>query len=340
MTWLVWRQHRQQLLFGVAGLIALGALFLATGLPIHDRFEEAGLPDCLPQTIDSTVVANLYEPIATGPSGTDDAGGAGNSADVDDSTEAITRCAQAADGFYDDYQTVVGWGGYAPLILPMLVGIFWGAPLVAREIEHGTHRLVWTQGTSRLRWAATKFGLVSIGVLAMTAVFAAMLNWWITPVMQTSGQRFDYIFFDIHGIVVFGYATFALALGIFAGAVTGRLLPAMATTVVGFLAVRLVVTLVARDHYLPTETRRFSVAGLALGDSTQQWNLLHGDWIRSGPSEGRTGCPAGAAECTETLTMHPASHFWAFQTIETAIFVALAISLLLATIYWIRRRIG
>ena len=334
MTWLVWRQHRQQLLFGVAGLIVLGVFFLATGLPIHDRFDEAGLPDCLPQTIDSTVVANLYEPIDIGPSSTDDAGGTGNTA-----TEAITRCAQAADDFYDDYQSVVDVG-FLLLILPMLVGIFWGAPLVAREIEHGTHRLVWTQGTSRLRWAATKFGLVSIGVLAMTAVFAAMLNWWITPVMQTSGQRFDYTFFDIHGIVVFGYATFALALGIFAGAVTGRLLPAMATTVVGFLAVRLVVMLVARDHYLPTETSRFSVAGLALGDSYQQWNLLHGDWIRSRPSEGRTGCPAGAADCTETLTMHPAGHFWAFQAIETAIFVALAISLLLATIYWIRRRIG
>ena len=40
------------------------------------------------------------------------------------------------------------------------------------------------------------------------------------------------------------------------------------------------------------------------------------------------------------LVMHPARHFWAFQTIETAIFVALAIALLLATIYWIRRRIG
>jgi hypothetical protein len=339
MTWLVWRQHRRQLLSGVAGLIVLGVFFLATGLPIHGRFEEAGLADCLPQTIDSTVVANLHGSTDTGPSGTDDPGGTGSTADLDDSTEAITRCAQTAGDFFGDYQDVV-WGGFLLLILPMLVGIFWGAPLVAREIEHGTHRLVWTQGTSRLRWAATKFGLVSIGVLAMTAVFAAMLNWWISPVMQTSGQRFDYILFDMHGIVVFGYAMFALALGIFAGAVTGRLLPAMATTVVGLPGTRLVVMLAARDHYLPTETTRISVAGQALGDSTQQWNLLHGDWIRSRPFESATGCPAGAADCGETLTMHPARHFWVFQTIETAIFVALAISLLLATIYWIRRRIG
>ena len=214
--------------------------------------------------------------------------------DGDDSAEAITRCAQIADEFYGDNSNILGWGGFAPLLLPMLVGIFWGAPLVAREIEHGTHRLVWTQGTSRLRWAATKFGLVSIAVLAMTAVFVAMLNWWISPVMQTSGQRFDYIFFDTHGIVVVGYAMFALALGIFAGAVTGRLLPAMATAVVGFVATRLVVTLAARDHYLPTETLRINVAGEALGDSYQQWNLLHGDWIRSRPSDLALGCPAGA----------------------------------------------
>ena len=326
MTWLVWRQHRLQLLFGVAGLLVFGGFFLATGLPIHDRFDEAGLSDCLPETIDSTVVANLYDPIATEPDG-------------DDSTEAITRCAQTADEFFDDNSNL-DWAGFAPLLLPMLVGIFWGAPLVAREIEHGTHRLVWTQGTSRLRWAATKFGLVSIAVFAMTAVFAAMLNWWISPVMQTSGQRFDYIFFDSHGIVVFGYTMFALALGIFAGAVTGRLLPAMATVVVGFVATRLVVTLVARDHYLPTETRRINVIGPGLGDSYQQWNLLHGDWIRSGPSGGKLGCQQGATDCGETLTLHPASQFWAFQAIETAIFVALAISLLLATIYWIRRRIG
>ena len=293
---------------------------------MHDRFEEAGLPDCLPETIDSTVVANLYDPIATEPDG-------------DDSTEAITRCAQTADEFFDEHSNL-DWAGFAPLVLPMLVGIFWGAPLVAREIEHGTHRLVWTQGPRDCGGRQPSSAWCRSAYSAMTAVFAAMLNWWISPVMQTSGQRFDYIFFDSHGIVVFGYTMFALALGIFAGAVTGRLLPAMATIVVGFIATRLVVTLAARDHYLPTETRRINVIGPGSGDSYQQWNLLHGDWIRSRPSEGRTGCPAGAADCSETLTMHPASHFWAFQTIETAIFVALAISLLLATIYWIRRRIG
>ena len=32
---------------------------------------------------------------------------------------------------------------------PALIGIFWGAPLVAREFETGTFRLAWTQSVSR-----------------------------------------------------------------------------------------------------------------------------------------------------------------------------------------------
>jgi hypothetical protein len=340
MTWLVWRQHRKQLLFGVAALVVLGAFFVATGLPMHDRFEKAGLPECLPQTIDSAVVvSDVAEVDPAGPINAKEAGGTDDGTSTENMREAISRCAQAARDFYDDYQNVV-FAGLLLLILPMLAGMFWGAPLVAREIEHGTHRLVWTQGTSRLRWAATKIGLVSIGVLALTATYAAMLTWWITPVIQTSGQRFDFIFFDIHGIVVFGYTMFALALGIFAGAVTGRLLPAMATTVVGFVAVRLVVMLAARDHYLPTETTSVGDIGLAAGIGNEQWNLLHGDWIRSRNFEVAAGCPADLRDCVEVLTLHPASQFWAFQAIETAIFAALAISLLIVTIYWIRHRIA
>ena len=58
MTWLVWRQHRKQLLFGVAALLVLGAFFVGTGMPMHDRFEELGLPDCLPEAMDAPVVVD------------------------------------------------------------------------------------------------------------------------------------------------------------------------------------------------------------------------------------------------------------------------------------------
>ena len=58
MTWLVWRQHRKQLLFGVAALLVLGAFFVGTGRPIHDRYEALGLADCMPAAMDATVVVD------------------------------------------------------------------------------------------------------------------------------------------------------------------------------------------------------------------------------------------------------------------------------------------
>jgi hypothetical protein len=335
MTWLVWRQHRTQLLFGVAALGALAVFFVVTGLPIHDRFERLGLPDCLPETTEQKVVVDLTS--LAGAAGTAPAGAPDPVVDaatgLDDAGIAASRCATTARDFFSDYNNVA-FAGLLLLVLPMLVGMFWGAPLVARELEHGTHRLVWTQGVSRLRWAATKIGLVSIAVLAMTAIYAGMLTWWITPVIQTSGQRFDYVFFDIQGVVVFGYALFALALGMFAGAVTGRLLSAMAITVVGFLGLRLLVMLAARQRYLPTETSQLPDLGADVrvqGEGLdvivgQMRNELHGDWI--------------LAEHGSVLTVHPARHFWTFQAIETAIFVALAVALLAGTIVWIRRRIA
>jgi ABC-type transport system involved in multi-copper enzyme maturation permease subunit len=323
MTWLVWRQHRKQLLFAVAALVVLGAIFIGTGRPMHARFEQAGLPDCLPEAEQAPVVVDLAA--APGVPGSVDNAPAQDTPELDDATLANARCAQDARAFFDDYQNVI-FVGLLLLVLPMLVGMFWGAPLVAREIEHGTHRLVWTQGVSRLRWATTKIGLVSIAVLVITAIYAGMLTWWITPVIQTSGQQFGYIFFDIHGIVVFGYVVFALALGVFAGAVTGRLLPAMATTVVGFIGMRLVVMLAARDRYMATETRRLPLLDTGY---PQMRNDLNGDWI--------VASHAGAN--TEILTVHPANQFWAFQAIETAVFAALAIALLVSSIYWVRRRI-
>jgi hypothetical protein len=40
----------------------------------------------------------------------------------------------------------------ATMGIPLLFGVFWGAPLLAREFEDGTHNLAWTQGVTRRRW--------------------------------------------------------------------------------------------------------------------------------------------------------------------------------------------
>ena len=282
MTWLVWRQHRKQLLFGVLALARPRCLLRRHRQADPRPVREAG-PARVPARSHGRARSSWTPTRSTATASTNPA--------VDEATLAVGRCVQSARDFYGDYQNVL-LVGLLLWVLPMLAGMFWGAPLVAREIEHGTHRLAWTQGVSRLRWAATKIGLVSVAVLVMTAIYAGMLNWWITPVMQTSGQRFAYIFFDSHGIVVFGYALFALALGVFAGAVTGRMLPAMATTLVGFLGTRLVVMLAARPRYRPTETRVLPDLGLDVGDNAERpQRRLDRRHEHRGRRQSKPGCP-------------------------------------------------
>ena len=48
-------------------------------------------------------------------------------------------------------------------VVPAVIGIFWGAPMIAREIEAGTYRLVWTQSITRTRWLVSKLGVAGIG---------------------------------------------------------------------------------------------------------------------------------------------------------------------------------
>jgi ABC-type transport system involved in multi-copper enzyme maturation permease subunit len=317
MTWLVWRQHRKQLLFGLAGIAAIAAFLVPTGISMHERFTALKLPGCLSALMAKALVA---------PNDT---------------------CFHSAETFFNGYQMAI-LVGLILMILPMLVGMFWGAPLVAREVELGTHRLVWTQGVSRARWAIAKFGWITAGVLVLTAIYAAIYTWWITPVVDTSRQQFGYIFFDAHGFVVFGYVLFALALGILAGAIAQRLLPAMAATFVGFVGMRLFVMLVARPRFLAVQHRRTLLATR---------NDFHGDWIMGQTLHKADGsrlventmtiCKEGSRGCADTASgayaqqdFHPASHFWIFQSIETAIFVALAIALVVLAIYWVRKKIA
>ena len=59
------------------------------------------------------------------------------------------------------------------IFAPALIGVFWGAPLVAREFETGTFRLAWTEGVTRRSWIATK--LAGIGLASMLVTGAALV---------------------------------------------------------------------------------------------------------------------------------------------------------------------
>ena len=328
MMWLTWRQHRKQALFTAIGLAILAALMIPTGLTMHHMFNDSGLPGCVRAIGDAALVPNTTQ-----------------------------ACGAAFTQFNSRFRTH-GTVGVLFLFLPLLVGLFWGAPLIAREVEQGTHRLVWTQGVSREHWAAVKFGLVGGVALVVSIAYGLGMSWWLAP-LSRSGQnsRFNTFLFDMQGIVPIGYTLFAVALGIFAGTVWHKVLPAMAVTLVGFAGLRIALTVLARPHYLTARTITYPLQNV-----TRQPNTYRGDWVLSTGIRDASGrmvaantqvaCPPdptgpGAAGCGTGLGIEPGSYnwqlyqpagrFWAFQGIETGIFLALAAVLMYLAIRRIRR---
>ncbi|MGO9196520.1 MAG: ABC transporter permease subunit [Acidimicrobiales bacterium] len=134
------------------------------------------------------------------------------------------------------------------VLAPALVGLFFGAPLIARELETGTFRLVWTQSVTRKRWLAAKLGLVGIVAMAIGGLLTWMADWWASPLDAMNQDRFGIANFSVHGIAPIGYAAFAFALGVTAGALLRRTVPAMAVTVAAFAVARVAVTYWVRPN--------------------------------------------------------------------------------------------
>jgi hypothetical protein len=234
--------------------------------------------------------------------------------------------------------------------LPALSGVFIGAPLLAREFEQGTDQLVWSQGITRQRWLIAKLGLLSaVTVLLAVSLAVAGRVWFEAQPVVNSSQWQEY---DIQGPAYASYAFFSLALGIAAGAMIGRTVPAMAVALVGYVGLRLAVVFLARPNFLPPlqwdvstnlagqmdawmlgDQRHFDLTGHALSDS--QWQAavntcsqIQGDWGSCLRDHGAVVLQA----------YQPGDRFWLFQSIEATIFSLLGLLLLGLTLWLVGRR--
>jgi hypothetical protein len=169
--------------------------------------------------------------------------------------------------------------GPALLAIPALLGMFWGAPLVARELESGTYRLAWTQSVSRRHWLSVRVALVGVTALAAAGLASWLVSWWFAPLDAVNLNRFAPSVFTERGVVAIGYAAFAFALGVATGTLIRRTLPAMAATLLGFVAARIAVTLWVRPHLLPAREALFSITlgkGVAYVSSASGVSLAPG----------------------------------------------------------------
>jgi hypothetical protein len=325
MTWVVWRRHRIDFYIALAALAAFAALLLITGLQMASQYHSA--------------VA---------------------------SCAASKSCGNLADRLFLGSHAV-GFLVIMTLGVPALLGLFWGAPLVAREFETGTSQFAWTQSITRSRWLAVNAGWLLAGAAAWGGAVSGLVTWWSGPDNALQLDAFKPGRFDIMGIVPVGYAVFAMALGIAAGALLRRTVPAMAVTLAVFVTVRVVITEFVRQHYIGAITATHNVvAGYTVQGSS--WQLAqstigpYGQAVSTNTSAPLVdgvplnvlpaSCRAGmaghhvaaafsclrAANFRDVVTYQPGSRYWAFQGIETGIFLVLAAALIAVTAIAIVRR--
>jgi hypothetical protein len=213
------------------------------------------------------------------------------------------------NGFIAQYQQMGQWLSALVLVVPGFIGIFWGAPLLARELESGTFRLAWTQSISRARWTLSKLGLLGLTGIAVAGLCSLLVTWWSSPLDAIGAGPFTH--FDTRGIVPMGYAVFAFALGVAAGAVTRRTVAAMGITLLSFVAVRLAFVEWVRPHLMtPLVSRQpFKIASSGTIDIGN--HLREGSWVISQSMVNATGQkvgggPAGGFLNIGSATLGPA----------------------------------
>jgi hypothetical protein len=209
MIWLAWRQFRVQALVAAVALAALAVILLVTGLDLRHIHDTSGVAAC---------------------------------------RAAGRSCGALESSFLSHDKLLQNLLGPLVLGVPALVGVFWGAPLLARELETGTYRLAWTQSISRWRWLAGKIAVVGLASIVVAQLVSLMASWWFEPIEAVSLNRFSPGVFSERGIVCIGYAAFAFAAGLAAGVVLRRTLPAMATALAAFIGARLAITYALRPN--------------------------------------------------------------------------------------------
>jgi hypothetical protein len=331
-------QFRVQAAAGAAALAAFAILLAATGPHLASLYAASGLSGCQPAGCEHLASNFLQQLYAAG-----------------------------------TYWVLYLLGVVLILLTPVVIGLFWGAPLIGRELETGTSALAWNQSITRTRWLAVKLAVGGLAAMAVTEGLSLMQAWWAVPIGRAVGLggggtnlamgRFSSLVFATHGITPLGYAAFAFAVGVTAGALIRRTVPAMAITLAIFAAVQIAMPLWIRPNLFPARHTAIPVTSLDSislqqgGLNGSRFNLGTGNlpgqpgaWLLSSGAVNAAGqatsttpaaCttqtdgndPSAFMDCLashgirEAISYQPASRYWAFQWTETAIYVALALTL-------------
>jgi hypothetical protein len=323
VTWVSWRLQRTETLIAAAILALLAALLIPTGIQMAHAYDSGDLSTCLGQ-------------------------------------HTSENCAAAVQSFSSRFNSIANLTSWFTLV-PGLIGVLLAAPFVL-ELENGTYRLAWTQSITRGRWIATKLA-VTIGVaLVSAAAMTLLIIWWRAPLVRLDG-RMESSVFDFQGTVAIGYVLFALGLALAVGVVWRRTAPALVVAFIGYIAARIFVdTWLRRRFEAPlTATWREFISGVGAHPTRgAPPAALEHAWVLSqypsdrfghplhvvlGPCVRATATHSDALRCLAPrgggynhVVFQPASRFWLFQGIETALFGGVAVALIVFAAWWTHRR--
>jgi len=328
MNWFVWRQHRKQFLVFAILLAAFAAITLPTGLHFWHSYQSA-LANCVQNPANPT-------------------------------------CSDLSDNLFQSNidQILFHFVPLAILFLPILLGIFWGAPFLAREYAEGTNNLVWTQGVSRRKWLTVKMLWILSATVLFMAAFAALNTWWSNTPNSLNLSRFQYIYFATQGLAPVAYGLFAVAFGILFGAWFRKSMVAVGVVMGLFIMIALIVVPnFVRTHYMTPVTITSPMGPGTIEDKIPQganWVLTRnvvnedgkiiGDIFSSAPAQCQQiiqqmqvksgshtihikAAPGGGDPIDDCLNKagwyqvakyQPSYRYWEFQEIETGIYLVLA----------------
>jgi len=311
MIWLTWRQFRAQAITAAAALAAFAIVLAAAKPSLSGVYHSSGLASCHGAAC-TGLASTFINDLASG------AGIAG----VPETPYMIVY-----------FLSVV-----VILIAPAIIGIFWGAPLIARELEAGTFRLTWNQSITRTRWLAVKLALIGLAAMAVTEAFSLIQAWWAAPIGKAVGlggtgsifseTRFGVFVFPTHGITPFGYAAFGFALGVTVGLLVRRAIPAMAITLAIVVPGQPGAWIISSQGVNAAGQPVSSVPAACepLGPQTNVTHRGRGPVTSAPGSNAPNNCVAShGIRIAESY--QPASHYWPLQLSETGMYLALALAL-------------
>ncbi len=323
LAWVAWRRQRTMVLATLALLGLLAIYLLVTGLQMRSAWHT--VQACTPRQSSS--------------------------------------CNFAWNAFRNSYSNP-GILSALFIFAPLLIGAFAGAPLIGRELETGTFRYAWTQGVGRARWTTALIVAGAVAVAVMTGAFGALIAWHDRPLWDTDvTARLGAQEFPTTGVAIVGWSLAAYAIGVLAGLLWRRVLPALATAI-GIAFALALATSKLRPHYLaPLKTK--SLDFVPGSQTIQQWwekagavvstNDLNAALRSAGVEQIDAGGGGNATAVTpgdgtdpvtfllnhgytQWTSYQPAGRYWTFQWIEFGWLTALAVLLMTATFFLVRRR--